>query len=88
MEPVADQQTPGTHPVSWPPATGSQVKQKFYVTSKSLLFKVILTLQHRGNEERVFFALGHGQELTKKWSFSGTHGKPATLQMWHHGSVW
>lgn len=47
----------------WPPAPYSQVKQKLYVTSKLLLFKVIFTLQHWGNEERVSFALGYGQKL-------------------------
>lgn len=69
MKPVADinnkqkQQTQGTHSVFWPPAPYSQVKQKLYVTSKLLLFKVIFTLQHWGNEERVSFALGYGQKL-------------------------
>lgn len=37
-----------------PPAVYSQVKQKLYLTSKFLLFKVTFRLQHQGNQERVF----------------------------------
>lgn len=67
--------------------SSSQVKQKFSLTSKFLLFKVTFRINHQGNEERMLLLW----VVVKNWLnnvMSLAHTKNHTLQLWSQWHIY